>query len=183
MKLISKQVPITKIGTNEQELKYALFLQSAGTVSTKTIAEFACKHTSMQPTMVKAMLESCFQIIEYHLSLGHSVRMGDLGTFYPTLSYKAVDSNTEAGLAQLKKVNVRFRPNSDMIDTINKAEKELLGIYKLVDHVNKYYKEVGTAKLDDDNSSGTDSGTPPNDQGGGGTSQGGNTEGGGDLEG
>ena len=183
MKLISKQVPITKIGTNEQELKYALFLQSAGTVSTKTIAEFACKHTSMQPTMVKAMLESCFQIIEYHLSLGLSVRMGDLGTFYPTLSYKAVDSNTEAGLVQLKKVNVRFRPNSDMIDTINKAEKELLGIYKLVDHVNKYYKEVGTAKLDDDNSSGTDSGTPPNDQGGGGTSQGGNTGGGGDLEG
>jgi hypothetical protein len=70
-----------------------------------------------------------------------------------------------------------------MIDTINKAEKELLGIYKLVDHVNKYYKEVGTAKLDDDNSSGSDSGTPPNDQGGGGTSQGGNTGGGGDLEG
>lgn len=187
LKFESRQRRVSKIGTDEMELKYVLNLEVAGTLSEKDVIEFACKHTGMQSTMVKAALDSCFQIIEYHLALGYRVKMGELGTFYPTIKTKSVYSNEDAGLAQLEKVNVRFRPNQELLEKINKSEKELTGIYKLVDEENKFYDEVGTKKLDG-------SGDGDGGDGGGGTSGGGNnddnqggggggTSGGGDLEG
>lgn len=172
IKFKSFQTPTSKIGTEEKELKYVLQLVSPGTVSSKHVVEFACKHTTLQPTTVKAALESCFQIIEHYLSLGYRVQLGELGTFYPTINYKRVDSNTKAGLAQLEKINIRFRPNSELIESVNKSEKELVGIFKLADAEKKYYDEVGTGNLNDsgespesgDNTSQGDSG---NNNGGG----------------
>jgi predicted histone-like DNA-binding protein len=149
MKLISKQQPITKIGTSETNLKFVLNLVEAGTVSAKDIVEFASKHTSAPAVMVKAVLESSFQIVEHYLSLGYRVQLGELGTFYPTIKSKAVDSNTEAGMVQLEKVNVRFRPNSDIVEKLNKAPKTLQGIYRLVDADRKFYEEVGRGELGD----------------------------------
>ena len=73
IKLVSKQQPMTKIGTKEKELKYVLNLVLSGSISEKEVIEFACKHTGMQPTMVKAAIESCLQIVELYIALGYSV--------------------------------------------------------------------------------------------------------------
>ena len=73
IKLISKQQPMIKIGTKEKELKYVLNLVLSGSISEKEVIEFACKHTGMQPTMVKAAIESCLQIVELYIALGYSV--------------------------------------------------------------------------------------------------------------
>ena len=174
IKLISKQQPKTKIGTEEKELKYVLNLVLSGRISEKEVIEFACKHTGMQPTMVKAAIESCLQIVELYIALGYSVKLGDLGTFYPTIDSKAVDSNTEAGLSQLKKVNIRFRPNSELIEKVNKADKELKGVFKIVDYERKFYEEVGRKDIGD--TTGND-GSGNSDGGGGGSSSGGDLEG------
>ena len=149
MKFISRQQPITTIGTSDTNLKFVLHLISAGTVSAKDVVEFAAKHTLAPAVMVKAVLESSFQIIEHYLSLGYRVKLGELGTFYPTIKSKAVDSNAEAGLVQLEKVNVRFMPNTEMVEKLNKAPKSLEGIFKLVDAERKFYEEVGKTKLGD----------------------------------
>ena len=172
LKLESRQQPMTKIGTKEKELKYVLNLVLSGSISEKEVIEFACKHTGMQPTMVKAAIESCLQIVELYIALGYSVKLGALGTFHPTINCKAVDSNTDAGLAQLEKVNIRFRPNPELIEKVNKADKELKGVYKIVDYEHKFYEEVGKKDLGD----GTGN-TPGNDgngnsDGGGGSSSG-----------
>ena len=169
IKFISKQKPMTKIGTNETELKYVLNLERAGNLSAKDVVEFACQHTGMQATMVKAALESCFQTIGYHVALGYRVKLGELGTFYPTISSKVVDSNTEAGLSQLEGLNIRFRPSADLVEKLNKAPKELTGIYKLVDVENKFYKEVGTTELENNNSEAGSGDNPSQDTGGGNT--------------
>ena len=178
IKLISKQQPMTKIGTKEKELKYVLNLVLSGSISEKEVIEFACKHTGMQPTMVKAAIESCLQIVELYIALGYSVKLGDLGTFYPTIDSKAVDSNTEAGLSQLKKVNIRFRPNSELVEKVNKADKELKGVFKIVDYERKFYEEVGRKDIGDttDDTAGND-GNGNSDGGGGGSSSGGDLEG------
>ena len=42
IKLISKQRPMTKIGTKEKELKYVLNLVLSGSISEKEVIEFAC---------------------------------------------------------------------------------------------------------------------------------------------
>ena len=173
IKLESKQQPMTKIGTKEKELKYVLNLVLSGSISEKEVIEFACKHTGMQPTMVKAAIESSLQIVELYIALGYSVKLGDLGTFYPTIDSKAVDSNTEAGLSQLKKVNIRFRPNSELIEKVNKADKELKGVFKIVDYERKFYEEVGRKDFADasDGTTGND-GNGNSDGGGGGSSSG-----------
>lgn len=174
LKLESRQQPMIKIGTKEKELKYVLNLVLSGSISEKEVIEFACKHTGMQPTMVKAAIESCLQIVELYIALGYSVQLGDLGTFYPTIDSKAVDSNTDAGLSQLKKVNIRFRPNSELIEKVNKADKELKGVYKIVDYERKFYEEVGRKDLGDasDGTGGND-GNGNSYGGGGGSSSGG----------
>ena len=178
IKLISKQQPMTKIGTKEKELKYVLNLVLSGSISEKEVIEFACKHTGMQPTMVKAAIESCLQIVELYIALGYSVQLGAFGTFYPTIDSKAVDSNTEAGLSQLKKVNIRFRPNTEFVEKVNKADKELKGVYKIVDYERKFYEEVGRKDFADasDGTAGND-GNGNSDGGGGGSSSGGDLEG------
>lgn len=99
---------------------------------------------------MRASLDSCCQIIEHYLSLGYNVKLGDVGISYPTISFKAVDSNTKAGLSQLKKVCIRFRPNKELVETVNKAGKEMTSVYKLVDAQKGLYEEVGTKELTDD---------------------------------
>ena len=42
IKLVSKQQPMTKIGTKEKELKYVLNLVLSGRISEKEVIEFAC---------------------------------------------------------------------------------------------------------------------------------------------
>ena len=178
LKLKSKQMPMTKIGTKEQELKYVLQLLSSGQIGEKEVVKFCSKHTNIPQATVRAVLDSCCQTIEYHLALGYSVKLGDVGIFYPTISYKAVDSNTKAGLAQLEKINIRFRPNVLLTEAVNKAEKETVGIYKIVDYEKGFYQEVGTKELgDDSDNEGNTNETPSGGTGGGNTNTGGDLEG------
>ena len=170
IKLKSLQKPLPKKGSAERELRYVLNLVSSGTLTMKEVVDFACLHTGMQPTMVKAAVESCFQIVNHHLSLGYRVNLGDIGTFYPSISSKAVENNTEAGLAQLNKMTVRFRPNTELLEKLEKAEKELIGVYKLYDADKKLYEEVGTKPIEENGSNGNNStqgGTDNGSAGGG----------------
>ena len=173
-KLKSIQRPITKIGTNEKELKYVLQLLSSGQIGEKEVVNFCSKHTNVPQATVRAVLDSFCQTIEYHLSLGYSVKLGDVGIFYPTISYKVVDDNTKAGLAQLEKINIRFRPNVLLTEAVNKAEKETVGVYKIVDYEKGFYQEVGRRELGDGSGNGDNTNeTPSGGTGGGNTDAGG----------
>ena len=170
--LVSKEQPTPIIGTKDTELKYSLHIQYAGTVSTKEVVAFACKHTGMQSTAMKAALDSCCQTIELFLSMGYRVQLGELGTFFATTDATTVYSNVDAGLSQLKKLNVRFNATKDLKYAVNNAEKRLVAIQRLVDPEKKIYETISTNQLTDGSQSGGLAG-------GGGKS----ASGGGDLEG
>ena len=174
--LVSKEQPTPIIGTKDTEMKYSLHIQYAGIVSTKEVVAFACKHTGMQSTAMKAALDSCCQTIELFLSMGYRVQLGELGTFFATTDATTVYSNVDAGLSQLKKLNVRFNANKDLKHAINNAEKRLVAIQRLVDPEKKIYETISTNQLTD--------GSQPGGSGGNSDSGGGNSgSGGGDLEG
>lgn len=162
MKLISKQMPITKIGTNETELKYVLRTVSSGAISEKDVVNFCHNHTMIPRTTIKSAFDSCCQTIAHYLALGYSVKLGEVGIFYPTAKSKAVDSNTEAGMNQLEGINIRFRPNTELLKKVNDADKKLDGVYKIVDYDKKIYEKIGSSELDeefddDDNNNGGNS--------------------------
>ena len=174
--IISKEQPTPKIGTKEMEMKYSLHIQYAGTLSAKDVVAFACKHTGMQSTVMKAALDSCCQTIELFLSMGYRVQMGELGTFFATTDSTTVYSNVDAGLSQLKRLRVRFDANKELKYAVNSAEKRLVAIWKLVDPEKKIYQTISTNELTDSSQGAGESG---GNAGGGGTSG----SGGGDLEG
>ena len=165
--IVSKEQPTPKIGTKEMEMKYSLHIQYAGTLSAKDVVAFACKHTGMQSTAMKAALDSCCQTIELFLSMGYRVQMGELGTFFATTNSTTVYSNVDAGLSQLKKLNVRFNATKDLKHAVNNAEKRLVAIQKLVDPEKKIYQTISTNELTDSSQGAGDSGE---NTGGGGTS-------------
>ena len=161
---------------NTQPIAY---IESSGTVSYKDVVKFACKHTGMQSTVMKAAIDSCCQTIEHFLSMGHRVQLGELGSFFITTDSNAVYSNTEAGICQLKKLNIRFDAKKDLKEAINNAERELAGIYKIVDHERKIYEKVGTKESDGKNESGNNS----NGNSGGDSNNGNNSDSGGGFAG
>lgn len=177
--LVSKEQPTPIIGTKDTEMKYSLHIQYAGTVSTKEVVKFACKHTGMQSTAMKAALDSCCQTIELFLSMGYRVQLGELGTFFATTNATTVYSNVDAGLSQLKKLNVRFTANKELKYAVNNAEKRLVAIQRLVDPEKKIYETISTNQLTDGSQSGGSAGGDGENNGGGGNS----ASGGGDLEG
>lgn len=179
IKIISKERPTPIIGQKETELKYTLYVESSGTVSYKDVVKFACKHTGMQSTVMKAAIDSCCQTIEHFLSMGHRVQLGELGSFFITTDSNAVYSNTEAGICQLKKLNIRFDAKKDLKEAINNAERELAGVYKIVDHERKIYEKVGTKESDGKNESGNNS----NGNSGGDSNNGNNSDSGGGFAG
>ena len=163
--IISKEQPTPKIGTKEMELKYSLHIQYAGTLSAKEVVAFACKHTGMQSTVMKAALDSCCQTIELFLSMGYRVQLGELGTFFASTDSSTVYSNVDAGLSQLNRLRVRFDANKELKHAVNNAEKQLVAIQKLVDPEKKIYETISTNQLTDGGSAG-DSGGNSNSGGG-----------------
>ena len=171
--IISKEQPTPKIGTKEMELKYSLHIQYAGTLSAKEVVAFACKHTGMQSTVMKAALDSCCQTIDLFLSMGYRVQLGELGTFFATTDSTTVYSNVDAGLSQLNRLRVRFDANKELKHAVNNAEKRLVAIQRLVDPEKKIYETISTNEL-------TDSSQGAGDSGGNSNSGGGNSGSGGD---
>ena len=141
MYFVSKQMPMTKIGTKEKELKYVLKHSSSGIVDEKDVVNFCHNHTQIPRATISASMDSIMQTIGHYLALGHSVKLGEIGIFYVTADARTVDSNTEAGLGQLRDVNIRFRPSKELQEQIRKADKECEGVYRIVDYDKKIYEK------------------------------------------
>jgi uncharacterized membrane protein YgcG len=105
--------------------------------------------------------------------MGYRVQLGELGTFFATTDGTTVYSNVDAGLSQLKKLNVRFNATKDLKHAINNAEKRLVAIQRLVDPEKKIYQTISTNEL-------TDSSQGAGGSGGNSNSGGGNSGSGGD---
>lgn len=178
MKLKSLEVPMNKIGTKESELRYVLKPVKAGTIGDKEVINFCQTLTQVPRAYLKASLESILQAIGHYLTLGYSVKFEELGTFYTTVDSNAVLDVADAGMTQLKNIYIRFRPSTDLSDTVRSADIDLEGVYKIVDFDKKIYEKITPS-----------SSTTGSNQGGNGTDTGSDTGsgtpsgGGGDLEG
>jgi len=71
---------------------------------------------SMMDTM--AVLEGLLQIIPDELVNGKIIKLGDFGTFRTTLSVKGAATVQEFTAANIKKLNVRFRPAREFVDLL-----------------------------------------------------------------
>ena len=152
------------------------------TVKAEKIIDYCASSTMVPKPYVAASLEALSHGIQHFLLNGHSVEIPGLGIFNVTISYKTARTSADAGLEQVKQLNVRFLPCRELKEAIGNAELELEGIYALVGEVpglpnadgtpgepQKVYQRISKNSdyvLDDDN---TDTDTGGNNGTGGGT--------------
>lgn len=71
---------------------------------------------SMMDTM--AVLEGLLQIIPDEIVNGKIIKLGDFGTFRTTLSAEGAATEEEFTVANIKKLNIRFRPAREFVDLL-----------------------------------------------------------------
>ena len=105
------------------------------TVKAEKIIDYCASSTMVPKPYVAASMEALSHGIQHFLLNGHSVEIPGLGIFNVTISYKTARTSADAGLEQVKQLNVRFLPCRELKDAIGNAELELEGIYALVGEV------------------------------------------------
>ena len=104
-----------KKNMTDGSVKYYPHVANTQPVSRAEIIRAVEKVTSLSASDVKSCLDALeYQIIE-HLRQGHSVRLGDLGSFRPTLNAYTYDNRDEVNAAGIKRVRVRFTPSGEMV--------------------------------------------------------------------
>ena len=107
-KVVERQNALTK------QLQYYAQVSPVTPVTLDQIVELIEKRSTVTSADVKAVLDALQFEVRNALVDGKSVRLGDLGSFRPTLSCRASLSAEAFTAANLKGVRVRFTPSARM---------------------------------------------------------------------
>ena len=107
-----------------KKVKYYAQLAPVTPIGMAQIAARIEKRCTVSTPDVKAVLNALQTEVIYLLQLGHSVRLGDLGSFRPTISSTGVETVAEAhkkGAELIRKVNVRFTKGGEIREAFRLA--------------------------------------------------------------
>ena len=96
------------------EVKYFPQIAPAPPVMRKELIEEIEQKTTLTSTDVKACLAALEHAISNHLVQGQAVRLGDLGSFRPTLASKGAESADKCDASLIKHVRCRFTMSATM---------------------------------------------------------------------
>ena len=85
---------------------------TAGSASTRSIARYISEGTSLSVSDVTAVLAALPSAMKHYMSLGQTVKLDNVGTFYYTAETagQGVAAAEEVSAKQIKGVHVRFTP-------------------------------------------------------------------------
>lgn len=85
-----------------------------GKTSTDTIAQYISEGTTLSLADVRAVLTALPSAMKHYMTLGNTVKLDYIGTFYYTAKAagQGVDTESEVSKTQIKGVHVRFNPAS-----------------------------------------------------------------------
>lgn len=104
-----------KKNMTDGSIKYYAKVAPVSPVYVNDIAARISKTCTVTEHDVKAVLSALQEQVIYSLSDGHSVRLGDLGSFRPTLSVYTFDTPEEVTAAGIKHVRTRFTPGTRLV--------------------------------------------------------------------
>ena len=107
-RVIPRKNPQTK------EIKYYAQLENVVPVTVETLAKDISDSCTLTLHDVKAVISALEEHISKALRFGKSVRLRDLGSFYPTLSSSGAETESDFKTNMIKSVNVVFRKSSKM---------------------------------------------------------------------
>jgi predicted histone-like DNA-binding protein len=101
--------------------KWYAILKSLGQITEKEVAKLVADETTMDRKEVEMAIDR-FEVILIRLLLdGHSVQLGDWGSFRLTCNSTPSDTKAEVSAGNITNLNIRFVPGKEMKEAINKA--------------------------------------------------------------
>ena len=107
-----KRVPATN------KIRYYMLVAPVKPVELGDIAARIERTSTVSSADIKAVLDALQYEVREQIKAGHSVRLGDLGSFRPTIACKGMDKAEDLTVRNIKKVRVKFTPSATL-------EKEL----------------------------------------------------------
>ena len=162
MKAVQQQVfNLNKSG--EKSMAYVLRPTRYSTIDEKQIVEYCAQNSMVPKVYISGAMVALAQCFTNFLLNGHHCVFPGLGTFSLTSTGFAEGDVDKAGLDQLKKLNVRFLPCTDLKTLVENTDVELDGVYDIAGETiieeasegksaktQKYYKRVNRSLVADD---------------------------------
>ena len=113
-----------KPGDPSAPKKFYAIVQNDGEISLRELAEQIAQISTVSTIDVLAVLESLIQVIPDHLLNSKIVRLGDLGSFFVTLSSDGAEKESDFTVSMIKRARVNFRPGKLIKNQIKTATFE-----------------------------------------------------------
>lgn len=114
-KVVARKNPMTK------EVKYYAQLVLTSSVKLSSLADAISRQCTVTVHDVKAVLSAMEEHILRQLLDGKSVRLGDLGSFRPTVSSEGSDEADKVTADNVRRVRVRFHGSATLCNGLLKS--------------------------------------------------------------
>jgi predicted histone-like DNA-binding protein len=101
--------------------KWYPILKSMGLVKEKEVAKKLADETTLNPKEAEMAVSLLLKVVTDLLLEGHTVQLGDLGSFRITLSSEGSVTEKEVTANKIKKLNVRFAASEVLKTAMKKA--------------------------------------------------------------
>lgn len=101
--------------------KWYAVLKSIGRIGEKEVAKQVSDETTLNPKEAEMALSQFQKILVRSLLDGHTVQLGDWGSFQLTCNSNGSETKKEVGAGNIKNLNIRFTPGKELKDSIAKA--------------------------------------------------------------
>lgn len=131
------------------------------TIDHETFLNYCATNSTVPRAALRASLEAFISGIEDLLLNGHSIKLEGLGTFSLSATTRARSDVNQAGMNQLCKLHIRFRPATRLKRMIKQLSFNLDGVYEIAGVNNdgaKYYRKVDRKERSSDTQSDTSQG-------------------------
>ncbi len=108
-------------GQEENEGKWYATLRRISFLKEKDVAKRMAEETTLNPKECEFAIAQLLKVLKTELLNGNSVQLGDWGSFYLTASSDGVENKADVSAGLIKKLNVRFRPGTELKDTLKNA--------------------------------------------------------------
>lgn len=108
-------------GKPEEPKKWYISLKTLGQIGEKEVARQIADETTLNPKEAEMALAQLEKILIRLLLDGHTVQLGDWGSFYLTLNSTGTDTEKDASPARVNSINIRFKPGKELKTAIAAA--------------------------------------------------------------
>ena len=182
---LAEQAMAKQNGTEDSFVPKVKFYGAAQQTDCLTLDQFA-KHISEHHSKygkgdIYCVLVEMVSCMREQLLLGNKISLGDMGSFYITLSSKGAEFYDEFSAQNITHVNVRWEQGQDFKDLLTDANFELVETRKAAAATLKQVRESYPSRPEEENPEGSGNGGSSSDSGNttpGGSDTGDNTGGG-----